>query len=92
VTTSLEHLRFVRRAVTWCVTSVTVLAPTLVHGQITNRVVVPSTAFGAITVIDTAMNTIVGTPTNTVGEADVAVTPDGRSILVVNAALGTLTR
>lgn len=69
-----------------------VVAPTLAQAQVTSRVIVPSTAFGMVTVIDTATNTIVGTPANSMGATDVAVTPDGRSILVVNGNLDTLSR
>jgi len=90
-TTLIARFRALSRR-TGFVTVITVLAPTLAQAQITNRVIVPSTAFGAITVIDTATNTIVGTPANAFGANDAAVTLDGRSILVVNANLSTVTR
>ena len=88
------HISFVKRMVTVFVTVMmaTVLAPARVQAQITDRVAVPSTAFGTITVIDTATNVVVGTPVHTFGTTDAAVTPDGHSILVVNGNTDTLTR
>src|SRR5690242_17165141 len=61
-TNCMGHISFVKRMVTVFVTIMmaAVLAPAHVQAQITNRVVVPSTAFGTITVIDTMTNAVVG--------------------------------